>query len=193
MFTLRSASTISVLLLSVVLSTDLAFAQGANNVLALRKLEGIGRRALVPTPVYDTNVSRGRMNAQSWGRVYAEFDSAPEWLDELTVRWYVLLKSDDNKFLMLKGATTYIDIERGRGHVVDMFVRPKTLKRYGEIVGIACEFVGGGQTLGGDATSVSGSKTWFKSPNVEAKDGMLLNRGETPWAFINYDDFEVIK
>ena len=191
---LAKASLLALFSLLMILPASIQ-AQGTSNsrILALRKLDGVGKRGLLRTPIYETNISRGRMNAQNWGRAYVEYDTAPDWIDEMTIRWYVLLKDRSNEYVMLKGSTSYVDIEKGRQHRAEIFIRPQTLKRYGEIAAIAVEFVSAGQTVGGEATSFKGSKNWFQSSAVDTRDGVLLNRNKTPWAFINSDDYQSIK
>ena len=58
---------------------------------AIRKLEGRGRSSLVLTPRYESSVSDEGRKLREWGRVRVEYASRPEWLDELTIRFFALV------------------------------------------------------------------------------------------------------
>lgn len=165
----------------------------------LRELTGVGARGLVPTPVYSTSKSGGRAAAREWGELSVQFDSEPEWIDELSFQYYALLYSRMTKeYTLLKGAVSHVDIARGRGHMSAAYVRPSTLARYGEVVAVAVEVLLKGENVG----TLSEGKTvdrlqlpqeWWKSPKLAPKDGYILSRAQTPFAFVNVDDYEAIK
>jgi hypothetical protein len=165
----------------------------------LRELTGIGPRSLVRTPIYSASISGGRAAAREWGELTVQFDSDPEWIDELSFQYFALLYSRVNKeYTLLKGAVTYVDVARGRGHLSSAYIRPNTLLRYGDVVAVAVEVLLKGETV----TTVSEGKMadkqplpveWWKNAKLAPKDGYILNRTQTPFAFINVDDYEAIK
>ncbi len=165
----------------------------------IREISGIGSRGLVRTPEYNTSVSRGRTAARAWGEVLVQFDTEPEWLDELQFQYYVLLYSKQAKeFLFLKGNVTHLDVARGRGHLSSMYVRPAAVERHGEVVAVAVEVVVKGETVtvaseGRLPQGMNLPADWWKTTKLVPKDGYLLNRNQTPFAFVNYDDYEVVK
>lgn len=174
-------------------------AAGAAGPIRIREISGIGTRGLVRTPEYTSSISRGRTAARSWAEILIQFDTEPEWLDELQFQYYVLLYSRQAKeFLFLRGNVTHPDVARGRGHLSSMYVRPATLERNGDVVAIAVEAV-----IKGETTTVASEgrlpqgmtlpADWWKTTKLVPKDGHLLNRNQTPFAFINYDDYEVVK
>ena len=196
-----------VAVMALCLNATLAWAQtrpadsrpGDDPVVAIKDLEGIGPRARVKTPIYTSNASAGRVPAREWGRVQVVYDTAPEWIDELTFQFYVLLLKDEKgkrDFTLLKGAVSYQDVARGRKHEAMIFVRPTTLARYGDVIGAAVEVLHNGEVVGVRSVEVSliaQEKEWWKNPKLTARDGVLLNRNQTPFAYVNYDDYDPIK
>ncbi len=168
-------------------------------VVRLRELNGMGPRGILRTPVYSASISGGRTPARDWAELSVQFDSEPEWIDELSLQYFALLYSRANKeYTLLKGAVTHIDIPRGRGHLSSAYVRPNTLLRYGEVVAVAVEVLLKGETV---ATLSEGKMAdrqplpveWWKNAKLVPRDGYVLNRTQTPFAFINVDDYEAIK
>lgn len=175
-------------------------AAGAAAPLRIRDLLGVGPRGLVRTPEYTSSVSRGRATARTWGEIVVQFDTEPEWIDELQFQYYVLLHDRRAKtYTFLKVNVTHTDVARGRGHLSAAYVRPAGLERYGEVVAAAVEAVIKGETVGvaseGRLPSGEGKlpPEWWKTTKLVPKDGYLLNRTQTPFVFANYDDYEVAK
>lgn len=170
----------------------------------IRKLSGLGRRGLVRTPEYSTSVSRGAKPPGEWMQIEVEYDTNPEWIDELTVQYHVLtLKVEDRqkKYSLFRNTVRFVDIEKGRRHLSSMFLRPSTVKRYGDIVGIAVEFLQGGKVIA-EASEQEGNQLpekWWNNPvvtkseTVTTRDGYLLDRSQSPFALINMDDYEAGK
>ena len=194
---------LAILLLSVTVFGQTA--SPASGKLRVRKLSGLGRRAQVYTPSFSTDVGRGVKSSQEWQAVTVSYDTAPEWIDELLIQFYVLSMKVDpetrqNVYSLFKVAVRYVDIEKGSGHMATVFLRPAALKRYGEPAAVAAVFTLGGE----DVAELSEEKTnlpakWWKNPLVTesdtltTRDGYLLDRSQSPWAWINSDDYEVIK
>lgn len=166
-------------------------------IVEVRSIEGIGNKGLIRTPEYRTSVSSGRIPPREWARLVVTYDSAPEWSDELAFQFYVMLESKKKEYTLLKGAVTYADVQKGRRHQSEMFIRPTTLLRYGEVKGVAVEVLHKGETVAVESdppASRDGKKPeWWKDPERTPRDGYLLKRSDTPFAFINYDDYEVEK
>lgn len=179
---------------------DVAAGGGAmTGPIRIRELTGYGKRGLVNTPEYSTSVSRGRAVARAWAEVLVQFDSDPEWIDELSFQYYVLIHDRKTKeFMFLKGLVTHPDVVRGKGHLSAMYVRPAVLERYGEVVAVAVEAVIKGETVAvaNEGRLPQGQalpSDWWKTTKLIPKDGYLLNRAQTPFALVNYDDYEVVK
>lgn len=165
----------------------------------IREISGMGSRGLMRTPEYNSSVARGKAVARTWSELLVQFDTDPEWLDELQLYYHVLLHDKQKKeFLYLKGNVTHLDVARGRGHLSAMYVRPSALERYGEVVAAAVEAVVKGETVavaseGKLPQGMTLPAEWWKTTKLVPKDGYLLGRNQTPFAFINHDDYEVAK
>lgn len=157
------------------------------------------------TPQYNTSVSRGTKPAREWGMVTVEYATLPEWLDEVTVSFYVMAmmaKDGRNAYTLYRKDVTYLDVEQDRSHVADAYLLPSGLERFGQVVAVAVEITVKGELVAQqsetalrDALPVDWWKNEkvVKSEAVTIRDGYLLNRRESPFAFINIDDYEAIK
>lgn len=169
--------------------------------LRIRELTGNGPRGLVRTPEYTTSLSRGKVAARAWAEVLVQFDTEPEWIDDLTFQYYVLIHDRKTKeYMFLKGIVVHPEVARGRGHLSAMYVRPSVLERHGDVVAVGVEAVIKGETVAvaneGRLPQGQGGvlpPDWWKTTKLIPKDGYLLNRGQTPFAFVNYDDYEIAK
>lgn len=172
--------------------------------LVIRDLDGTGSRATVRTPSYDSSYGRGSKPAREWGRLQAEYDSYPEWIDEMTVTFYAMSLNEDGErnYSLYRRDVRYMDIKEDREHLAVVYIRPSALERYGEIVAVAVEFVIDGEIVAVDADSTMGKSLpsdWWKNPRVvkselvTRRDGYMLSRKESPFAFVAIDDYEVIK
>ena len=178
----------------------------AEDVLRIRKITGLGTRGEVRTPEYRTSARRGMNRPGTWARVMVEYETEPEWIDELIFSYYVLTLTEvDGKksYSFFRNNVRYIDIKEGRRHYSAVFLRPNTIERYGEPVAIAVEISYKGE-IAGTATDVEKSAglpagEWWKNRRVIDNDlvternGYLLNRAESPFALINIDDYEAIR
>lgn len=174
-------------------------AAAGGGIVRIRDLTGVGPRGLVRSPEFTVSVSRGRVPAREWAELQLTFDSEPEWIDELSVQYYALLYSRMTKeYTLLKGSVSHVDVAKGRGHLSAGYIRPSTLQRYGEVVAVAVEVLSKGEVV---ATSSEGKlpdrqalpTDWWKNAKLVPRDGYILSRTLTPFASINYDDYEVTK
>ncbi len=195
-----------IIMIAVVGGTVLAQdAPRAADKLRVRKLAGLGKKSRVFTPSFTTDVGRGVNRSREWQAVTVTYDTAPEWIDELLIQFFVLSVIRDpetkrNVYSLYRTTVRYIDVEQGRNHTAAVFLRPTALLRHGEPVAVAAVF-----TLDGEGVaevSDEGSKLpekWWQNPLVTdsdappVRDGYLLDRAKSPWALINSDDYEVIK
>ncbi len=192
--------------LALILSPVVGFAQvpvraerkAGGAVLRLHQLTGTGGRAIMKSPDIARGTTR-RGDSREWAEVGVQFDTEPEWLDEVTLNFYVLLRSTDKADLTLvKGSVTYLDIARGSSHMGAAYVRPAALARYGKIIGVAVEAVVKGETVdalseGKLAPSKPLPREWWKNPKLVPKDGYVLDKAKTPFILVNYDDYEALK
>lgn len=164
-------------------------------VLKVRDLTGYGPRALVKSP--DSGASR-RAVSREWAELSLQYDTEPEWLDEVVFQFYVLLRNKTTTdFTLLQGTVSYVDVARGAKHMGVAYVRPAALARYGDIVGVAVEAKVKGEVVNAFSEGRLPSKPlpqdWWKTPNLIPKDGYILEKAKTPFALVNYDDYEATK
>jgi len=176
----------------------------------IKKLKGLGRDNLQRTPEYKTNAYRGVKKAGEWVEVRTEYDTGgAEWADELEFSYYVMCQGKEkvegkNVYYLYRRVVKYVDVERDNGHFSCVYLRPNTVERFGEPIAVAVVISAGGEALD-QKTEVAGGinlpDEWWDSPAVLEnpkikliiRDGQLLTRDESPWAFVNMDDYEWIK
>ena len=129
-----------------------------------------------------------------WFQVTLLFDTHAEWIDDLDIRCYVLLKpkagATAGKAMLLRGDTTLMNVAKGSKHKCDFFVHPSTLLRYGEVEMVAVVASKSEQVIG-MLSQPQSTKRWWE--DYQPVPNMVLKRGDTPWAVINYDDYEQVK
>lgn len=126
----------------------------------------------------------------------------PQYLDELTLNFYVLLnnKSRENpKGVLLTGSVPLTAIAQGKGMHAVMYVSPRTLERFFEgkpptTANAAVTDVGVTLTQQGQLVadkSWKGRGQWWST--MQQTGGYLLNKNETPFAPLVWDYYEAIK
>lgn len=164
-----------------------AQAQSKTKFIKIRKLDVDE----VKPPVYSTNYSGGG-GGDKWVQVTVEYNTLPEWIDRLEFRYFVMVESKRGERRRFTGDVAYVDIQRG-SHESTMFLRPRTLARYGKPKGVAVEVSYHGEILLQEAEpKARGNVRWWRDTKYPQKTGYLLNRAQTPFIFIRYDDHEII-
>jgi hypothetical protein len=184
---------------SAVLTTVLAlafasvsFAQDAQpaplgKVVDIRKIQG----GKVKTPEYKLLTGQAMARTRDWFQVTTQYETNPEWVDDVTFTYYILVKGKvaGAKFLLLRGEVTYVTIQKGK-HLSDMYLHPSTLARYGDVERVGVVVSMQGRVVAMDSLPASNQRWWEQASPV---DGYVLNRMQTPFAMINFDDYEAIK
>jgi hypothetical protein len=175
---------------------------GKDEPVRLRRVDPRGTQ--VETPEFRTTATTGSGMPKKWQLFAASYDTAPEWIDELSFQYYVMtgpvMVTEKKVFSFFTARVTYVDVEKGR-HTSDVYLRPATVKRWGAPVAIGVEVYRGDKLVAVEtATSIPmPSKQWWKDPKVTEvdsvvkRDGLLLNRAQTPFACIDVDAYEMIK
>lgn len=162
----------------------------------IRQFTGQGPRALIKIPDV---FGRGRAAARDWVELQVVFDSEPEWMDEVTFQYYALLYDRvTGDYTFLRGLVLHVDVAKGKNHMSSAYIRPNTLARFGEVVAVAVEVLYKGEVV---ATQSEGklpkSQTlpvdWWKNPKLVVKDGLILTKTQSPFAYVSYDDYEAVK
>lgn len=153
------------------------------------------------TPDFSYNLrgrSTQRDGRRQWLQVSSEFDTSPEWMDEITLTFYVVLQANPRNLAeganpnnMFTGTVTYMNVKRGR-HTATMFLDPNTFERFGTPQAVAVVYNVGGRQAGGDVQprNTQESRWWTTmTPNSIS----LMNRNETPFALVEIEQFNTIK
>lgn len=180
------------LICSLVLTESLphaAFAQPSpGDVLRIRGIK-VGRQQ---TPAYDVRrVTMQTGEVKEWGQILVKFETSPDWIDQLDFTFYALVKSDEGKnpYTLFQSSISYVNLERGK-HESVMYLHPSTGARYGKVDRVALLVRMNGQLVGMESEPPSKQRWWEQLSPVQ---GYLLNRLQTPFAMINYDNYPAIK
>ena len=146
---------------------------------------------LIPTPDYGPGQYRAAANVQ-WLEVEVEFSAAPEWTDELTLKYYILFNGR-----LLTGEVTHVNISGGLNRSV-MYVLPVALSRFAGnrpvlpniVQNIAVQIVQGG-AVKGELSLTRAPGQWFAA--LPPITGFVLNKNETPFAPLYWDRYAQIK
>ncbi len=203
------------------LVADRASAQVAAAPVALEKtvliknVFGLEANARLRTPVYQASgggkIVRSTGNvAREWIQVVGEYyllpDSKNRWLNQVSFQFFVLTAIDNREtkgkdYTIFRGQVAYADVDRARrdAHWATLYLRPAATLRYGDPIAVAVEVSVDGRVVDTKSDSdrkyaemLSREKEWWKNPKLAVKDGYLLKATDTPFSFINVDDFEEI-
>jgi hypothetical protein len=163
-------------------------------------MKGMTSQDKVRAPSYQTDQTGALRPARTWVHMGTVFDTYPEWIDELTFRYYVLASRKEAgavQYSFYQATVTYVDVAAGRAHESSVFLRPPAIDRYGEIVAMAVEVFAGGELVAVESQQPKDfAAEWWKKtdqPGVTVRPGYLLNRDQTPFAFVNHGDYEIVK
>ncbi len=128
-----------------------------------------------------------------WLEVEVQFASTPEYTDELTFKYFILINGK-----LLAGEVTHVNIAAGRENRSVMYVSPRTLARFNgnrpvtanTIQNIAIQLL----QQGAVKDELSFTKTagqWYTG--LAQLTGFVLNKNETPFAPLYWDRYEQIK
>ena len=154
---------------------------------------GVKGRALKPvketTPAFEIKHGPSLPTAKTWWCARTEFETDAEWTDELEFTTYVFVeKSAKNPEVMYRNTVTYVNLAKGR-HLSDVFLHPDTLSRFGVPKYVAVVVKAGGRVVASESSATT-PNWWDRFSPV---DGVLLHRGQTPFAAIDFDSYPCIK
>lgn len=179
--------TVAVALLVGLLAMS-ASAQRAGDIpLEIRELEVDTMR----TPEYNVNGVQNRAGRREWLVIATQYETKPEWIDELTFTYYVLFNDEEARppYKLFRGEVTYTNIKEDR-HMSRMYMHPSILERYDEPEYVGLEVKYEGRIVGRVSEPQANERWWERFSPVE---GFVLNRTQTPFAFINIETLEAIK
>jgi len=130
---------------------------------------------------------------ERWLEVEATFSAAPEFTDELTLKYFVLFNGK-----LLTGEVTHVNIPAARDNRSVLYVTPKTLQRLllgrtltnNTLQNVAVQLMQQGVVK--DETSLNrAAPRWYAT--LPPVTGLLLNKNETPFAPLYWDRYCQIK
>jgi hypothetical protein len=152
-------------------------------------------RNLISSPEFNYNGAETfRTNARDrWLEVEVEFSAAPEFTDELTLKYYIALNGK-----LLTGEVTHVNILGGKELHSVMYVSPRSLAHFmgnrpltaNSVENVAVQILQQG-AVKNELSLTRAHPQWFATlPQVS---GFLLNKNETPFAPLYWDRYEQIK
>ncbi len=158
------------------------------------------------TPYYrvDTGRENERPGDQKWIRVGVNYTTEEGWFDELTIR-YTAYASERNgpKPILFTTEVKYLNVGPGE-HIGYAYLHPGYVDRYdldGYNLDVSVELFASSPADSASAVKILAMKEttkhasagWAKALSGDAPAGALLNRAETPFWLIDYDNRELIK
>lgn len=202
-----SAAVATCLLVVFVVGT--AFAQGVqptSELLRIRKLTPLNKSDYEQNaPMQGTRTAKQR----NWGVFDVTFEIAPEWVDDMTVTYTLMLQKDrpepnEKALSLMTLIVTYKDVMKGRDRdrKAGVVISPAALERYGLPIGFSAQIFVAGQ-LAAEQGVVSGSlrtqQEWWKnpavidSPMVQKRDGYMVERSKSVFNLVDIDAYEAGK
>jgi hypothetical protein len=130
---------------------------------------------------------------ERWLEVEVTFACAPEFTDELTLKYFILVNGK-----LLTGEVTHVNIPAGRENRSVMYVTPKTLQRLmlgrtvtnNAVQNTAVQLIQQG-ALKDEISAQRAAPQWYATlPQV---GGLVLNKNETPFMPLYWDRYCQIK
>ena len=204
---LRSAPLLASLALLCIATS--AFAQQARPAASAPRLPvkinektlKVGKAALVNPPEIDGKVrsSGRRTGKRQWALFEITYQTAPDWIDEATITFYVMSRAEDRSLHLFQTSVTYLDIAKGE-HGACVLLPPSAVERYGEPIAVGADMsVSYGTQQGVKLPPVNvgvGNPGWWNdlgALNVTTHGGYLKDRSQTPFSVVNSDEYEVVR
>jgi len=170
-----------------------AAAQSSGGVGVTVKLLEI-TKVRTPDFSYSSSTTEANIIPGEWAKMLVRFDTDADWTDQVEMRFYIVVKNSKTAaYTMLTGTYVYSDIPKGRNHMVAVYLRPRTMDRYGNIVEqVAVEVYSKGDVVSSGSFPVS-NKPWWRTATVRSVEGYVLDRSQTPFANIAGDNYELPK
>ncbi len=141
---------------------------------------------------------------RDWGVFDVSFDTAPEWIDTMTITYLVLLHNDkpardERPMSLFRLTAEYRDVARGRDRKAGVVLPPQALERFGAPIGFAAQIFVAGELVAEQSSvdgSLRGQQNWWKnpaimdSPVVQQRDGYLVERSKSVFNLVDIDAYE---
>ncbi len=152
-------------------------------------------RNLIASPEFNySGAETFRTNSRDrWLEVEAEFSSALEFTDELTLKYFIFINGK-----LLTGEVTHVNILGGKELRSVIYVPPRALAHImanrpltvSAVENVAVQILQGGAVK--DEQNLTRARSqWYSG--LTAVSGLALNKNETPFAPLYWDHYEQIK
>ena len=184
---------------------SLAQAQGARDAKIAVKSQDLRVDVNIPTPAINANSSldlspRGG-KLRYWIRLSVDFDTLPEWIDEVKASGYIVMQDQKDKkvWALLRGNHSMVNVAKGQRHHCVFYLHPQVAARFNAEWLYAAIVLKAGDTErvvtmtkpGAPKLADPTMRWWEKTESLKVLDrDRLLARWETPFACLNYDDYE---
>ena len=158
------------------------------------RIQSVSQKLLAPPDyrsiIMDTG-ARAVSVGQNWLRIETQFESLPDWADDVQLKYYVLLGRGDNARVLV-GDMTYINVPKGTQHYSGMFVAPNTLQRYGDgqVEAVAVQLFYKGRLIDVSTDPPSNNRWWDRATTIS---GFVLAPRDTPWSIFAFNKYESVK
>lgn len=173
----------------------------ASELVRIKKLSALDRDCR------QNSVGLGGKSAKAkvWGVFNVTFDTAPEWIDALSITYTVMLQNDKAKageklFSLMQVTSIYPDLAMGRDHQAGAILVPAGFERYGRPIGFAVQMFVDGNLVAEEGLgegSLKGVPKWWlnptvmESPKMQKLNGYLVERSKSVFALVDLDSYEV--
>ncbi len=148
------------------------------------------------TPRYQAANVSVTGTTRDWAELRVDYVMRPDWTDTLDITWYALVRNPQDvaratqqQFTLYRGEIGYAQVARGNRSAV-AYLHPSTVSRFGSPEAVAVVFSVQGRVIAIDSNQGGGQRWWERFSPVE---GFIFNRLQTPFAMVNFDDFELIR
>jgi hypothetical protein len=153
----------------------------------------------LPVPVYQNEdgddtiqtevLTLSQGEGAPWFRVAVQYETEPEWIDQLTLEFYVLFDDTEGQQMVFKGSVDYVDIPQARDHLAEMYLHANSYQRYGtrrpSKISVVAKM--DGKIVAMDRRTAKDTQWWEGLPTHPAG---LLNRLDTPFRAVNAGAYE---
>ena len=141
---------------------------------------------------------QGMSSAQKWVILEVEFETSPDWVDEVTFEMFLLIQNGNQQF-NIQGVGVYQDIEKGPSHKIALYLAPQTYKRYSGVatqqaikdVAVKITYQGAVVDTYSDKLRRRNTQRWWET--VAPQRAILRTLKDTPWFALYYGYYEQLK
>jgi hypothetical protein len=176
--------------LTVLLLTPVVHAQEAGerdfNIKSIRQLY---RSA----PDYGGSKLGGQVPAANrpWLIMEVSFSSEPDWADDVTLKYFVLIGTGRDAKLF-SASITHVNVKRRSSHYSAMFLHPNVLDRYGagRVQAVTVQLFHKGRLIAQESEPNLRTRWWEQFTPIA---GQLLPPQETPWSVVAHERYEAVR